>query len=172
DRDERPEGLGLDPRRRHRRPGDGHLRHGRLSRGLRIQPRASAARRARRRPDDQQRPHQCQQRADAADPPGRVIAGAAAAFRDELLSAGLLVATSVDGLYGRSATFEAIVDGVERLATAAGADHDATVVRFPPVIPRTVFERTDYLRSFPDLTGSIHTFRGDDKAHAELLRLL
>jgi len=101
-----------------------------------------------------------------------VIAGAAAAFRDELLSAGLLVATSVDGLYGRSATFEAIVDGVERLATAAGADHDATVVRFPPVIPRTVFERTDYLRSFPDLTGSIHTFRGDDKAHAELLRLL
>jgi seryl-tRNA synthetase len=56
--------------------------------------------------------------------------------------------------------------------TDAGAHHHATVVRFPPVLPRWVFERTDYLRSFPDLVGSVHTFRGDDRDHAALLGLL
>ena len=30
--------------------------------------------------------------------------------------------------------------------------------------------RTDYLRSFPDLVGSIHGFDGDDRDHAALLR--
>jgi seryl-tRNA synthetase len=45
-------------------------------------------------------------------------------------------------------------------------------VHFPPVIPRWLLERTDYLKSFPDLTGSVHTFRGDDKLHARLLALV
>jgi len=45
-------------------------------------------------------------------------------------------------------------------------------VHFPPVIPRGLLERTDYLKSFPDLTGSVHTFRGDDKLHARLLSLV
>jgi seryl-tRNA synthetase len=40
------------------------------------------------------------------------------------------------------------------------------------VIPRWLLERTDYLKSFPDLTGSVHTFRGDDKLHARLLALV
>ena len=45
-------------------------------------------------------------------------------------------------------------------------------MHFPPVIPRWLLERTDYLKSFPDLTGSVHTFRGDDKMHARLLALV
>ena len=32
-----------------------------------------------------------------------------------------------------------------------------------------MFERTGYLSSFPNLMGSIHTFAGDDRHHAELL---
>lgn len=100
------------------------------------------------------------------------MSDAASQYRDELLSAGLLVATGVDGLYGRSATFERVVDGINDVAGRAGAHHRATVVRFPPVVPRALFERTDYLRSFPDLTGSVHSFRGTDKDHARLLGLL
>ncbi|HTT87552.1 MAG TPA: hypothetical protein VMF60_09310, partial [Acidimicrobiales bacterium] len=41
-----------------------------------------------------------------------------------------------------------------------------------PVIPRSLLVQTDYLKSFPDLTGSVHTFRGDDKLHARLLALV
>jgi len=92
-------------------------------------------------------------------------------FRDELLGAGLLIATGVDGLYGRSGAFESVVEALDRRIALAGDGSGATVVRFPPVMPRAVFERTDYLRSFPDLTGSVHTFTGDDRHHAELLAL-
>ncbi len=93
-------------------------------------------------------------------------------YRDELLDAGLLIATGVDGLYGRSGCFEGIVSALEHLVTRAGADQAASVVRFAPVVPRPVFERSDYLRSFPNLTGSVHTFDGDDRAHADLLAVL
>lgn len=93
------------------------------------------------------------------------------AFRDQLLDAGLLVRTQVDGLYGRSGVFEDVVDGIDRVVVAAGADQGARRLRFPPVLPRTVFERTDYLASFPNLTGSVHTFVGNDKDHARLLSL-
>lgn len=44
-----------------------------------------------------------------------------------------------------------------------------TVLRFPPVYPREAFERTDYIASFPNLTGSVSTFIGDDRGHKELL---
>lgn len=91
-------------------------------------------------------------------------------FRDELVAAGVLLPTGVEGLWGRSQAFETIVEGISRLVTAAGQDDGPEVVRFPPLLSRAVFERTDYLRSFPDLIGSVHGFSGDDRDHAALLR--
>lgn len=93
-------------------------------------------------------------------------------FRDALVAAGHLVPLGVEGVFGRSEAFEAVVEGIERLVTARGADQGATRLRFPPILPRHDLERTDYLRSFPDLAGSIHSFRGGDREHAELLREL
>jgi seryl-tRNA synthetase len=90
-------------------------------------------------------------------------------FRDELFAAGYLLPTGVDGLYGRSAAFEDIIDGIDRVAGRAAARHAHERVRFAPVFPRAAFEHTDYLRSFPNLTGSIHTFLGNDRDHAALL---
>jgi seryl-tRNA synthetase len=90
-------------------------------------------------------------------------------FRDQLLSAGLLVPTGVDGLYGRSGTYESIAEAMDRLVLRVGADQDATSVRFPPVMPWATFEKNGYLESFPDQMGSVHTFRGDERQHAELL---
>src|SRR5438105_1114557 len=49
------------------------------------------------------------------------------------------------------------------------ADDGAERRRFPPVEPRWAFERTNYLESFPDLIGSVQSFRGDDRDHARLL---
>ena len=91
------------------------------------------------------------------------------AFRDELLASGLLVGTSVPGLYGRSGTFEDVVAGIDRVVVAAGPGAAATRYRFPPVFPIADFERTDYVASFPNLTGAVHTFTGTDADHAALL---
>ena len=44
------------------------------------------------------------------------------------------------------------------------------MVHLPPVLARTTFDSTNYLESFPDLMGSVHLFRGDDRDHAELVR--
>ena len=92
------------------------------------------------------------------------------AFRESLLGDGILLATDVDGVYGRSATYEAVADAVDRRVLAVGADQDAVSVRFPPVMPWSNFVRNGYLESFPDQMGSIHTFRGDERAHAALVR--
>ncbi len=92
------------------------------------------------------------------------------AFRADLLSAGLLLPTGVDGLYGRSAQYQEIVDAFCSLIPGVAGDAHFEPVHFPPVIARSVFERTDYVKSFPDLMGSVHVFRGDDRKHAALLR--
>lgn len=95
-------------------------------------------------------------------------------FRHQLADAGLLIETGVDGLYGHSSAYEDVVRSIEGLVTRSGSgdDEKRQAVHFPPVIPRWVFERTDYLRSFPNLTGSVHSFSGDDRLHADLLARL
>jgi seryl-tRNA synthetase len=90
-------------------------------------------------------------------------------FRDELLSAGLLLVTGVDGIYHRSGVFEAIVHGISEVAHRSGSDQNAELRYLPPVMPRADFELTGYLRSFPNLMGSVATFSGNDREHAELL---
>lgn len=97
---------------------------------------------------------------------------AAEEFRAELLGAGILIDAGSPGLYHRSNGFEAVVDGVARLAHEAGHADQAGVLHFAPMMTRDGFVRTDYVRSFPDLIGSLHSFRGSDRDHAELLRLL
>jgi len=91
-------------------------------------------------------------------------------FRRLLVDEGLLIPTGVDGLYGRSATYESVADAMDSLVLRVGADQGATSVRFPPVMPWATFEGNGYLESFPDQMGSVHTFRGDERDHAELLR--
>jgi seryl-tRNA synthetase len=91
------------------------------------------------------------------------------AFRAFLVESGWFRRTLVDGVIARSATFVAVERGVDALVSRTGADLDATVVRFPPLFPRETYLRTDYLASFPNLSGSIHTFEGTDRDAAALL---
>ena len=94
-----------------------------------------------------------------------------AQFRNELVEAGLLIpmGTDADGVYARSAVYEDVVAAVDRVATETAAGEHCQVMRFPPVMPRDVFERTGYLSSFPDLMGSVATFIGDNADHRKLM---
>ena len=91
-------------------------------------------------------------------------------FRDQLVGAGLLIPTGVDGLYGRSATFEGIADAIQGVVTRLSAGDRTERVHFTPAMPRAHLERSGYLRSFPDLVGTVHCFCGSDRDHRELLR--
>jgi seryl-tRNA synthetase len=91
----------------------------------------------------------------------------------ELLAAlvkyGLLVPTGVDGVLGRGRVFEEVVERVDRLIGATWAEDGAEFLRFPPVIPRKDFERSDFLKAFPHLAGSIFSFAGDSEEHQRML---
>lgn len=89
---------------------------------------------------------------------------------DQLTCHGLLLPSGVPGVYGRSGAFESIVEHLERYITAQGEDEAAEVWRFPPVLPRQHYQRTEHLKSFPHLLGSLHSFTGGDAEHLALLQ--
>jgi seryl-tRNA synthetase len=91
-------------------------------------------------------------------------------LRDRLLDAELLYPTGVEGLYARSETYQGILNAIDAMVHRWGSGLEATMVYLPPVLSRTTFDSTNYLQSFPDLMGSVHVFRGNDRDHAELLR--
>ncbi len=95
-------------------------------------------------------------------------------LKDALLAEGILHTTSVPGLYQRSETFETVVRGVESVAHRAGQESGTyePLLYLAPIMPRDTFVKTDYLRSFPDMIGSVETFGGNDRDHAELLRMV
>jgi seryl-tRNA synthetase len=93
-------------------------------------------------------------------------------FLSELVKHGLLIECGVQGVYGRSAVFEDIVERFDRYITRMGAADNPTMVRFPPVLNRKHFERSGYLKNMPQLAGTIHSFIGDQKDHVALIREL
>jgi len=94
---------------------------------------------------------------------------AQARFQSELLEAGLLIATGVPGVYGRSERFERIIERFDRYITRMGASDAPTQVRFPPVMSRADFEKSGYLKNMPQLAGTIHSFEGGQADHAKLI---
>ncbi|PLZ03562.1 amino acid--[acyl-carrier-protein] ligase [Burkholderia sp. WAC0059] len=93
-------------------------------------------------------------------------------LRARMIEAGLLVETGEDGLYGRSQTFEDVIDRLNDAVSALGADQHAEVLRFPPAMTRRDFEHSEYLKSFPELAGTIHAFQGNEAQHRRLLTAL
>jgi len=91
-------------------------------------------------------------------------------FSSRLLRHGLLIATGVPGVYGRSQEFENTIERVDRFVAASAAGDRPEVMRFPPIVNRAHFERSGYLKSFPHLAGSVHSFAGGESAHRDLLR--
>lgn len=93
-------------------------------------------------------------------------------FLDRLFGKGLLIDTGVDGLYGRSGQFEDVITGLERLVSKVGAGDKAEAIRFPPGINRAYFEKSGYMKSFPQLAGTVHSFCGCELDHVNLLKTM
>ena len=93
-------------------------------------------------------------------------------FLDRLFDAGLLIETGVDGLYGRSGEFEGVIAAFERLVDRFGGDDGAEAIRFPPGMNRAFFEKSGYMKSFPQLAGTVHSFCGCELDHISLLKCM
>jgi seryl-tRNA synthetase len=67
----------------------------------------------------------------------------------------------VDGVYGRTALFEKIVDGLSSLISSH-REPGTEVLRFPPVMSRNQLEKSGYLKSFPNLLGCVCALHGSE----------
>lgn len=93
-------------------------------------------------------------------------------FLDRLFESGLLIDTGVEGLYGRSGQFEDVITAFERLIDRFGGNDGAEAIRFPPGMNRAYFEKSGYMKSFPQLAGTVHSFCGCELDHMSLLKCM
>jgi seryl-tRNA synthetase len=91
-----------------------------------------------------------------------------AGFYEGLVANGLIVPSGVQGAFGRGEVFEDVLDRFNALITRTSKDDRAEVYTFPPVIDRSLLERVDYLDSFPQLAGCVHSFLGESREAKEL----
>jgi seryl-tRNA synthetase len=88
--------------------------------------------------------------------------------RVEGLTAALLLPTGANGVYARTGLFEHVLAGL----TALISRHrpiGAEIVRFPPVMSRSVLEKSGYLASFPHLLGCVSCLSGEESEVRALL---
>ena len=90
-------------------------------------------------------------------------------FTDGLIRHGYWIRTDVQGIFGRTAAFEKIVTGFDALIVYVAHSTGAERVDFPPVVSREVIRRVAYMESFPELCGSIHSFRSTGAKHMDLV---
>jgi len=100
------------------------------------------------------------------------LADAHRAYRDELLRHGLLISMGVDGLYGRGEVFEYAIGRINAAIGAAGDPDKAEVMHFPPGMGKWQLEKSGYLKKFPQLAGTVHSFSGSERDHLALVETL
>lgn len=93
-------------------------------------------------------------------------------FLDRLFETGLLIDTGVEGLYGRGGQFEDVIAAFERLIDRYGNADGAEAIRFPPGMNRAYFEKSGYMKSFPQLAGTVHSFCGCELDHINLIKAM
>ncbi len=92
-------------------------------------------------------------------------------FLDELVEAGLLTRTGVDGVYARGRAFDDVRLAFDALVTRAAAEEAPEPLAHPPVFSREELERNGYLASFPHLAGTVFGFEGGERDAAQQLEL-
>lgn len=89
-------------------------------------------------------------------------------FYQGLVRHHLIIPVGVPGAFGRGAEFERVLSAFNNAVTRLARDDGAEVMTFPPILDRQVFEKSEFLDSFPQLAGSIFSFAGTDAQHKEL----
>lgn len=87
---------------------------------------------------------------------------------DGLVRNKLIIPVGVPGAFGRGAVFEDVLARFNDLVTRLARNDGAEVMAFPPILDRQVFEKSEYLDSFPQLAGTVFSFFGTDLQHKEL----
>ena len=90
------------------------------------------------------------------------------ALYDGLVENGLIIPVGVPGVFGRNAVFEDVLHAVDAYITRVAVEVGAERMLFPPTIDRQVLEKSEFLDSFPQLAGTVFSFPGNDRTHAEL----
>src|SRR5258708_31766649 len=87
---------------------------------------------------------------------------------DDLVAHKLIIPVGVPGIFGRGPVFEDVLRRFDAVISQIAAKDGATVMAFPPTLDRKVFEKSEFLDSFPQLAGSVFSFTGSDRDHAQL----
>lgn len=88
------------------------------------------------------------------------------------VDAGRPMPTEVAGVYLFPEPFEEVVTLLRRGIAALAADEPFRRLRIPPVIARSTIERAGYVKAFPQLLGTVHSYPGDSRAWARLVPLV
>jgi seryl-tRNA synthetase len=92
----------------------------------------------------------------------------AAKFHAGLVKHGLIVPVGVHGIFGRNHVFEDVLERFNTLVTSLAKDDGAEYFVFPPTIDRKVLEKSDYMDSFPNLAGTVFSFKGKELTARQL----
>lgn len=80
----------------------------------------------------------------------------------------LLRPSGVDGVYGRTGLYESVVEALAALISRHRAP-ECEVFRFPPVMSRASLEKQGYLKSFPNLLGTVSCLHGSEREIRKLV---
>jgi seryl-tRNA synthetase len=76
---------------------------------------------------------------------------------------GCPLATAAPGVYLYPGSFETIIGLLRQGIAALAADEPFARLGIPPVISRRTIERAGYVKTFPQLLGTVHSYTGDAK---------
>jgi seryl-tRNA synthetase len=82
------------------------------------------------------------------------------------------VGTDVSGVFLYPQPYERIVAALRAAVDGMASPDGMAPLAVPPVISRAVLERSGYVRSFPQLVGTVHTFEGSRREWLRLSRLI
>ncbi|MDN5863654.1 MAG: amino acid--[acyl-carrier-protein] ligase [Gammaproteobacteria bacterium] len=85
-----------------------------------------------------------------------------------LVEAGLIIPARAPGIFGRNHVFEDVLERFNKLVTDIAKDDGAEFFVYPPTIDRKLFERTGHMANFPDLAGTVFSFKGRELDAREL----
>ncbi len=85
---------------------------------------------------------------------------------------GMPIPTDVAGVYLFPESFETIIALLRKGIAALAADEPFRRLAIPPVISRRAIEHAGYVRTFPQLLGTVHSYGGTSKEWGRLAPLI